>query len=209
MSSHSDNFQCLLATLPAQVGGDVALDLANTIDFRGTPSAVDHIASFDGLLAWSAKARTLDPAAIAIFRDDAGNDGTMAERVIADVGRLRAAIFQIGSAAAAGAHPAENELATLHEFAHATLRVGRLAPVGDGKLVIDFHRGGVHAAILGPLAWAAVGLFTGDRPGRLKQCPPDDCRWLFLDQTKNRSRRWCEMATCGNRDKAARHRKRR
>jgi len=40
----------------------------------------------------------------------------------------------------------------------------------------------------------------------LKRCPADNCRWLFLDRTKNRSRRWCDMATCGNQAKARKHR---
>jgi predicted RNA-binding Zn ribbon-like protein len=55
--------------------------------------------------------------------------------------------------------------------------------------------------ILGPLAWAAVDLLRGDELNRLKRCPQHDCHWLFIDRTKNRSRRWCEMATCGNRAK--------
>jgi hypothetical protein len=45
--------------------------------------------------------------------------------------------------------------------------------------------------IIGPLAWAAVDL-RGYESLRLKRCPRHDCRWLFIDRTNNRSRRWCE-----------------
>lgn len=47
----------------------------------------------------------------------------------------------------------------------------------------------------------------GHFPGidRIKECPYPQCGRLFLDQSKNRSRRWCEMSMCGNRTKARRH----
>ena len=60
--------------------------------------------------------------------------------------------------------------------------------------------------IVGTVAWAALDLFRGDELSRLKQCPPDDCQWLFIDRTKNASRRWCDMGTCGNRAKKQAHR---
>lgn len=62
--------------------------------------------------------------------------------------------------------------------------------------------------IVGAIAWSALDLFRGDELSRLKQCPPDDCHWLFIDRTKNGSRRWCDMATCGNRAKKQTYRKR-
>lgn len=55
--------------------------------------------------------------------------------------------------------------------------------------------------IIGPVAWAALDLLRGSELDRLKQCPPHDCHWLFVDRTKNGSRRWCEMATFGERAK--------
>jgi hypothetical protein len=53
---------------------------------------------------------------------------------------------------------------------------------------IEFTHGD---GIIGPLAWAAVDL-RGYESHRLKRCPRHDCRWLFIDRTNNRSRRWCE-----------------
>ncbi|MBZ9813232.1 CGNR zinc finger domain-containing protein [Mesorhizobium sp. CA7] len=61
--------------------------------------------------------------------------------------------------------------------------------------------------ITGAIAWSALDLLRGDELSRLKQCPPHDCRWLFIDRTKNGSRRWCEMNSCGNRAKKQSHRK--
>jgi len=80
------------------------------------------------------------------------------------------------------------------------LRLAAASLVGT-PVRLDFVR---DDRIVGPIAWAALDLLRGDELGRLKQCPPEDCRWLFIDRTKNGSRRWCEMATCGNRAKKGR-----
>jgi predicted RNA-binding Zn ribbon-like protein len=49
---------------------------------------------------------------------------------------------------------------------------------------------------------------TSERMKRLRRCGNSTCYWLFLDETKNCSRRWCEMASCGNLMKVRRHRER-
>lgn len=207
MSSILTDFQSAFAALSAQVGGDLALDLANTIDFRGTAKAVDHIASLEGVLAWSVKAGVIDLDAAELFGLEASKNQSVTDRLVTDISHLRDAIFHVGSAVADGTEPPEEHLKILHNCAHAALGAARLHPGAGRKATINFEGGDCYAAIIGPVAWAALQLFTSDRIDRLKQCPPDDCRWLFLDQTKNKSRRWCEMATCGNRAKARKHRK--
>jgi predicted RNA-binding Zn ribbon-like protein len=62
------------------------------------------------------------------------------------------------------------------------------------------------ARVLWPVARAAFDLLTGAEAGRLRECAGRDCHWLFLDRSKNGSRRWCAMANCGNAAKARRHR---
>ena len=61
---------------------------------------------------------------------------------------------------------------------------------------------------LWPIALNAVELATSSGVTRVKECASDNCNWLFLDVSKNRSRRWCDMKDCGNRAKARRHRAR-
>lgn len=62
------------------------------------------------------------------------------------------------------------------------------------------------APLLAAIEASASGLFVdrGDAV-RLKCCPSDHCGWLFVDETGNSRRRWCSMASCGNRTKARRH----
>ena len=56
-----------------------------------------------------------------------------------------------------------------------------------------------------PIAHEAAELLTANELGRVRECPGPNCGWLFLDMSKNRSRRWCSMEVCGNAAKARRH----
>lgn len=58
---------------------------------------------------------------------------------------------------------------------------------------------------LWPVARSLAELLTSDELPRVRECAADNCAWLFIDTSKNRSRRWCDMAVCGNRAKARRH----
>jgi len=177
-----------------RVGGHVALDFANTVSWRGTARERDHIASAPALLRWARDAGLIDD-------DGAAFDGD-SDRLVAAAHRLRAAIrdtFEEGAAGNGGAARAE-----LLAIARDSLGSARLA--GEpAKLSFDT----VADAILGGIAWAAIDLLGSDRLGRVKTCAPDDCRWLFLDTSKNGSRRWCDMQACGNRAKVAHHRRQR
>ena len=60
-------------------------------------------------------------------------------------------------------------------------------------------------SLLAPVLWSAGDLLTGARRARVRQCANPRCLWLFLDDSKSGNRRWCSMASCGNRAKAHRH----
>jgi len=177
-----------------RVGGHVALDFANTVSWRGTSRERDHIASAPALLRWAREAGLIDD-------DGAAFDGD-ADRLVAEAHRLRAAIRDTFDAAAVGNGGAGR--AELLAIARHSLGSARLAG-RPAKLSFD----AVADAILGGIAWAAIELLGSDRLGRVKTCQPDDCRWLFLDTTRNGSRRWCDMQACGNRAKVAHHRRQR
>jgi len=49
-------------------------------------------------------------------------------------------------------------------------------------------------------------LTSSQRLNQVRQCRGDNCGWLFVDGSKNHSRRWCDMRDCGNRAKVRRHR---
>ena len=59
--------------------------------------------------------------------------------------------------------------------------------------------------LLAPVLWSAADLLIEGAQASIRQCANDECLWLFLDASKNATRRWCDMASCGNRAKARRH----
>lgn len=173
--------------VPHRIAGNLALDLANTVSFCGTAREVDHLATTEDLRRW----------AVAVGLVDKGwsTQAIKAGYLLAIVHRLRSAVDAAGAAIAHAADPPADALASIRDMAAESLARATL----DGAPVRLSFTGGDR--IIGPVAWAALDLLRGSELDRLKQCPSDDCRWLFVDRTKNRSRRWCEMTTCGDRAK--------
>lgn len=76
---------------------------------------------------------------------------------------------------------------------------------GGFALVPDLQVKSLTEAAIALVALSTARLLTGDALKRLRVCANNECQWLFLDRSKNRSRRWCEMSSCGNKMKARRH----
>jgi predicted RNA-binding Zn ribbon-like protein len=177
------------------VGGALALDFANTAGGRDTDAPIEHLQAPRHLIEWAAHAGVVPDAA------EISADADQLRRAL----RLRETIHRIGSAIAQGGSPATQDLANLKSAAQAALDGAALVRTGD-RYGFDFTRAPAASAVLGPVAWSAIDLLAAGEPERLKQCPGHDCGWLFYDRSKNNSRRWCDMAVCGNRSKAKRHR---
>jgi predicted RNA-binding Zn ribbon-like protein len=192
------------------VGGLLALDFANSASGRGTASAREHIHSIDDLVAWGAHAGCLAPATATLSPPAAADP--LAAELLRRALRLREAIFGIGSAIANDRDPAVDDLDIVRLAVRDAMASGALTRHGGGGYGLDFGDAPPAAAVIGPVALSALDMLETADFARLKQCPgrtPDnDCQWLFLDVSKNNSRRWCDMATCGNRTKSHRHRAR-
>ena len=109
----------------------------------------------------------------------------------------------IGANSGARVYPLD--VATLNEAATASRLRARFG--ADGKAKLEPEAGGV-AGAMGRLVAAVFSAMAEEDWKRLKQCGSSTCRWVFYDQSRNRSSRWCTMASCGNRQKAKRFRER-
>lgn len=176
-----------------RVGGNLALDFANTVSWRGTANETDHIATCEGLVRWAEEGGLLDGA---IARPALG------EQCLAIALTLRAAIRSVMEAALDGRDAAADR-AVLLALLRDALSSARLAGTPAQLCFAD-----PCDRITGGVARAAVDLLRDERIARLKMCPRDDCHWLFLDLSKNGSRRWCAMESCGKRAKIEQHRRR-
>jgi predicted RNA-binding Zn ribbon-like protein len=168
------------------VGDDLALDFANTLEatHAGQPHQ-DHLRTPADLVTWARRVDALpQPSA------PRNLDAALA---------LRAAIHAVFTAVATGDAPPPRQLRTLLA-AHATaVAEGRLVP-GD-PYTWEWKR----QDPLWPVAVAAVDLLRDpDRLARVKRCA--QCSWLFVDRSRNGSRRWCSMGECGAQVKMRRYR---
>lgn len=123
--------------------------------------------------------------------------------------RFREALYRVFAAIATGQSPGKDDLGAVNGVLAETLGRSRLASVDGGfAWAWDGEESGLDRP-LWAVAYAAAALLTGPQLGRARVCPGAGCGWLFLDTSRNRSRRWCDMGICGNRAKARRHYQRR
>lgn len=182
------------------------LDFVNTDDVRrGT--RVDGLRDFDALVRWLEAAAVLDAERAAGIRRRALQQPAGATAALADARRVRAALRGL---AERGAMSEEVRLLAVSEINRVLGRSAgtrRLEPRGDGSFVRSFVPGGdAFAGLMIPVVESAAdALVLGELP-RVRRCADARCPRVFYDSTKNGRRRWCDMAACGNRAKAARHR---
>jgi predicted RNA-binding Zn ribbon-like protein len=182
------------------VAGWPALELTNTVNARPHPTR-DTIATPAGLIAWALAAGVIGSDEAALLHELPDAEADLAVR---EARELRETIFAIFAAIAEGRPVARHDLDDLTAIHLRTVRFARLEPDQAGGFELRFL---ASAAIAGPVAQSALDLLRDGPLDRVKACP--SCVWLFLDHTKNRSRRWCSMATCGSRDKMRRYHGRR
>ncbi len=195
------------ATL-ALVGCALAFDFANTCSGRGGARRVEHLHSADDVLLWAHHTKILAHARTGTLRRRLRRDPALARQLLRRALELRDVVYRIGRALSARAPLRRRAIERLGYIHAHCLACAHLTPVrGVYAWTWESARFPV-AAILGPIALSAVGVLSQTDLSRIKQCPGKDCGWLFLDRTKNRARRWCEMEVCGNRAKQKRLRAR-
>ena len=137
----------------------------------------------------------------------AGSDPKLAARELARVHAVRAALREVADSVAEQRAPRVGALDTVNRALHAR-QVIELLPAPDGVAVDHRHVGDPIDDALARLADPLVVELTAGHPERIRICDNDRCRWVFYDTSRTGRRRWCDMTTCGNRAKAARHRAR-
>jgi predicted RNA-binding Zn ribbon-like protein len=196
--------------LVSAVGAHVCLGFANTLSWRGSKAPVETLTDFAALVTW-AEASAGWPAHAARALEGWGREHPLqAATLLAEAIALREAIYRIFSASARGDGVCNQDFAALSRaLSQAPVRQ-RLARSDAGCAwqieLGQIGRAGLAAAVLlAPALWSAADLLVGGGQQRIRRCANDACLWLFLDESKNGTRRWCDMASCGNRAKARRH----
>jgi predicted RNA-binding Zn ribbon-like protein len=185
-------------------GGALCLDFCNSVGDRPRYRQ-EHLRSYEDLLNWTHQAALLDAEQIARLATEARRHPRRAATTFAEAIELRESLFHIFSALASGKPPARRDLATLN----------RRLPVAMQHLEVAAEDGSFRWSwsapttaldqMLWPVVHSAAELLIAEDRAEFRECASDRCSWLFLDQSRTRRRKWCDMSTCGNRAKARRH----
>jgi predicted RNA-binding Zn ribbon-like protein len=191
-------------------GGHLALDFVNSV---GGPAGLEPDPAFEALhdygdvLDWAQFAGVLDEARLEPLRRRAARDPTGARHVFEAALERRARNYRVFLSLAEDESPAEADLDGLRGDASVAIAHARLEGEPDGGFRLSWPEADALEAPLWPVAHASAELLIDGPLERLRRCA--NCRWLFLDRSKNRSRRWCSMDDCGTAVKKRRYVERR
>jgi predicted RNA-binding Zn ribbon-like protein len=183
------------------VGGNLALDFANTVDDPLGPARHDHVSTYDELLVWSARVGMLHAGELKTLRRSAKRRPRAASAAVRRAQELRDAVNGVFGAVASGETVPSERWAVLRRAASDGLSHAAAHPSGVGY-GLEWSA----EELLTPVwmvADAAVMLLRSGDLRRVKQCA--GCPWLFLDSSRSGSRRWCSMEDCGTHEKIKRY----
>src|SRR3954469_10201305 len=182
------------------------LDFVNTLEFsKGVPE--EHLTDATVAVGWFQQHSLLHREMANDLLADVTNDEAAALRLLQRVQKTRDALRELLDAAVERRPPADSALREVNRALRAPY-VYELVPSADGVSLDHRHEGDPVSGALGRLAEAIARELTRDDKERLRVCANDECRWVFRDNSPAGRRKWCDMSSCGNRAKAARHRER-
>lgn len=187
------------------LGGKLCLDFVNTAGSHASTNPNEHLKSYADLMSWSEQAGIfVEREARRILRE-AARRLSEADAVLRRAITLRESLYRIFSAVASGESPKNADLAVLNGELLEAMNRSQIVSTADGFAWTWSDE----QAALDPMLWriarSAADLLTSDEVGRVRECADEVCGWVFLDMSKNQSRRWCDMKECGNQAKSRRH----
>lgn len=199
MSGHDHEDEVVPVEAMDLIGGDISLDFVNTASRRTGEGLKEKLRTYDDLVTWAERVDLVGAERAGRLRRAAAADPAAATSVLERARTLREVIYRVFSADA----PSPSDLEVLAGAASEGASERRLERTPAGYEWV-WPESDALARLLWPIALSAAELLTSEDRERVKECAADRCNWLFLDRSRNRSRRWCDMKDCGNRAKARR-----
>ena len=182
---------------------ETAFDFLNTLEFDDG-ALVERLTSLDTVAGWLVDAGVVpDARTITALARSAAEQKATLERLVT----TRTALRDVAHAVAHGEAPKRRAIDEVNRALNARERV-QLVAEPDGVRLGHSHVGDAVDDVLARIAEPIVREIGSGHEDRIRICANDTCRWIFYDESRPGNRRWCDMATCGNRAKARRHRAR-
>jgi predicted RNA-binding Zn ribbon-like protein len=191
------------------IGGDPAIDLVNTVDWTSRGPEHDRLTDFGGVIRWAVGAGILSAKAAGSYLSEAQARPREAESAYRNVVKARGVVQRLFRAMAQSEPPGD-ALDDFNRWLGRALESMRVTP-GGGKREAgrSLKLGWVGQeesldSIVWPVLWSAASLIVSDEASRIRICGGPDCGWMYVDRSRNKLRRWCQMETCGTREKSRR-----
>jgi predicted RNA-binding Zn ribbon-like protein len=184
-------------------GGAVCLDFVNTLDER-RGEAKELLTEYARLLQWCEQTKLFQPAKIGVLEITARNHAVAACKALVDARKLRESLFAIFHALVQGAD-SSSSLVNFNAWVERADSRRMLVRKGPGFAWSYEVKDPALNCMLWPIVDSALKtLIDEDLRTRVRMCSGPGCAWLFLDYSRRRDRKWCDMSVCGNRVKARR-----
>ena len=188
------------------VGERLWLDFVNT---EGNAHESDALAEFDALVSWLETAISLDAERAQMMRRRSVQQPSGATAALVDARRVRQALRSLAEHGGVSPQVRLEALTEINRVLGRSAGTRRIEVRMDGSFARSFVPvGDAFAGLMIPIVESAADALILGELARVRRCADPRCARVFYDNTKNAARRWCDMATCGNRAKAARHRAR-
>jgi len=181
---------------------DTAFDFVNTYELEGD-AYVDRLTSLDVAATWLVEHGVVGHRRWIVGLNAGVDRSNALERIV----RTRSALWDVAHAVAHDEAPPQAAVEEVNRALRSQERI-ELVPADDGVRLGHSHVGDTVDDALSRIAESVARALGTGRDDRIRQCANETCQWLFYDESRTGRRRWCDMATCGNRAKARRHRER-
>lgn len=186
------------------LGGRLCLDFVNTLDWRGTDTPQEFLNTYDDLVSWSRHAGISSQQECRKLYEMAERSNAAAEMVLNQALKLRETIYRLFAAGIANQNPRKEDLAIFNNNLSRSMQDSQITLTKEGYTWdISGNRSRLDW-VLNPIISSAAEILVSNERKRVKACADSACGWLFIDVSRNQSRRWCDMKDCGNRAKATR-----
>ena len=185
---------------------ELCLDFANTLDWHASNRPQETLHAYEDFLGWVQARGVISQDQVDALARRARREPQAAAAVYRRATALREAIYRIFVGRIAGTVPTTGDVGLLNEELQRALPHYRVQFGTDGPTWSLDAQGVDFDLPLWAIVQSAAELLLSDAlRDRVGQCAdPEGCGWLFLDLSKNRSRRWCSIQDCGNRAKQRR-----
>ena len=186
--------------------GNLVLDFANTAEFHASNQPDEHLNSYADLLSWSKSAGLLTYHEGMALLERSNKEPEAGLHVLEKVLDFRELIYRIFSTIASDERPSQVDLTIFNKTLIQALKNSQIVNDEHGYSWSWQNMEASLESIMWPIARETANLLTSQEINRIGECADDrGCGYLFIDTSRNHSRRWCSMEACGNRAKAQRH----